>query len=278
MSNKGRWFSNTPANGILVFSILIIGLAFLSSIWFMPFPPPHIETDKPVYMLTFATMLAAALTLWVSWLIKEEAKEISQTVTSANSYLVQMESLKSDFSLLMDVAAIRLEQLSKLPRMNEVVPIENWNDLPILQVTGIAPGQGMPKESKEYINLFKQIDKSMSWFTLCFKHVSGDLKNLGQARDVFELMPKEHAVVSNESNKISIKLIDELIESKKRFDTATAKADADTMQAELSNLVICISEVVRSLCTKSKHSANFLFMAQAYTTIVRPVLDGREAK
>jgi len=166
MSDKGRWFSNTKANWILIASLIIVVLASCSSIWFIPIPPPHIETDKPIYMLTFATMLAATATLWVSWLIKEEAKEISENVVQANNYIVGVESIKGDFSLFLDVAAVRLEQISKLPAMlNRVVPIEKWNDLPIMEGIGTAPGRGMPKDSEEYKALFHQIQMSMFFFS-----------------------------------------------------------------------------------------------------------------
>ena len=86
-NEKAGMFSGLPANFWLVFSFLLI-LFSIGFIWYeIVDVRSHISvddhTDFPILIVAIVTLVAASITVWVSWMIKEEARGIGESIKEA---------------------------------------------------------------------------------------------------------------------------------------------------------------------------------------------------
>lgn len=87
LKSKPAYFSNLPANFWLAASITLVVISLLT-IYIVVLRSHTIEiehkTDGIAVLLGVLTLAAGAVTVWISWLIKEEAREISLNIITEN--------------------------------------------------------------------------------------------------------------------------------------------------------------------------------------------------
>ena len=104
--SKDPWFSEINPN---IF-FLAMGLMFIAAmaglLLVIQFPSAlrvfkaDEGTDFPVLLITAITLIAAAITVWISWLIKNEARDIGDNIVTNNVIHRHLDRIFHEYSML----------------------------------------------------------------------------------------------------------------------------------------------------------------------------------
>jgi len=126
-TNSGNdWFSEGSSNFWLVSAggLILLGIFFVYiTVYYFHLYSFDEKTDGLAVFVGLLTLVAAAITVWVSWLIKEEAKSIGDSIITNAVIHRHLDRMLHEYSIVMDRALDSLQTYFGLEERSSIYKI-----------------------------------------------------------------------------------------------------------------------------------------------------------